>query len=133
MRPSLSASARCKARKPYEFGVKASIAVSHAKGLIVGARSFPGNPYDGPTLAEQLEQTRALLQDLNVTPMTAVVDLGFRGVDGTIAPVQSIHRGKFKTLTMLQRRWLKRRQAVEPTIGHLKQHHRMDRCWLKGG
>ena len=63
--------------------------------------------------------------------MTAVVDLGFRGVDEAIAPVQSIHRGKFKTLTTLQRRWLKRRQAVEPTIGHLKQDHRMDRCSLK--
>ena len=31
-----------------------------------------------------------------------------------------------------QRRWLKRRQAVEPTIGHLKSDHRMDRCWLAG-
>lgn len=130
--PEVECIGKGKARKPYEFGVKASIAVSHAKGMIVGARSFPGNPYDGHTLAEQLEQTRNLLQDLNVTPMTAVVDLGFRGVDGTIAPVQSIHRGKFKTLTAQQRRWLKRRQAVEPTIGHLKQDHRMDRCWLKG-
>ena len=130
--PEVECIGKGKARKPYEFGVKASIAVSHAKGLIVGARSFPGNPYDGHTLAEQLEQTRNLLQDLNVTPMTAVVDLGFRGVDETIAPVLSIHRGKFKTLTTLQRRWLKRRQAVEPTIGHLKQDHRMDRCWLKG-
>ena len=130
--PEVECIGKGKARKPYEFGVKASIAVSHAKGLIVGARSFPGNPYDGHTLAEQLEQTRNLLQDLNVTPMTAVVDLGFRGVDEDIAPVQSIHRGKFKSLTSLQRRWLKRRQAVEPTIGHLKQDHRMDRCWLKG-
>lgn len=130
--PEVECIGKGKARKPYEFGVKASIAVSHAKGLIVGARSFPGNPYDGHTLAEQLEQTRNLLQDLGATPMTAVVDLGFRGVDEAIAPVQSIHRGKFKTLTTLQRRWLKRRQAVEPTIGHLKQDHRMDRCWLKG-
>jgi IS5 family transposase len=40
-----------KARKPYEFGVKASIAVTHGKGLVVGARTFPGNPYDGHTLA----------------------------------------------------------------------------------
>ena len=33
---------------------------------------------------------------------------------------------------MPQRRWLKRRQAVEPAIGHLKSDHRMNRCWLKG-
>src|SRR5690606_7173842 len=27
---------------------------------------------------------------------------------------------------------LKRRQAIEPIIGHLKADHRMDRCHLKG-
>jgi IS5 family transposase len=26
----------------------------------------------------------------------------------------------------------KRRQAVEPVIGHLKADHGMNRCWLKG-
>ena len=46
--------------------------------------------------------------------------------------VEIIHRGKYKTLTALQRRWLKRRQAIEPMIGHTKSDHRMDRCWLKG-
>jgi IS5 family transposase len=35
-------------------------------------------------------------------------------------------------LTQEQRRWLKRRQAIEPVIGHLKTDHRMSRCWLKG-
>ena len=33
---------------------------------------------------------------------------------------------------MLQRRWFKRRQAVEPAIGHINSDHRMNRCWLKG-
>ena len=46
--------------------------------------------------------------------------------------VEIIHRGKYKTLTALQRRWLKRRQAIEPAIGDTKSDHRMDRCWLKG-
>jgi IS5 family transposase len=27
---------------------------------------------------------------------------------------------------------LKRRQAIEPIIGHIKADHRMDRCHLKG-
>jgi IS5 family transposase len=27
---------------------------------------------------------------------------------------------------------LKRRQAIEPIIGHLKADHRMNRCHLKG-
>jgi len=121
-----------KARKPYEFGVKVSLAVAHKSGLIVGARSFPGNPFDGHTLAQQIEQTSALLQDLGVKPMTAVVDLGYRGVDADVAPVELIHRGKYKSLNAQQRRWLKRRQAIEPTIGHTKHDHRMDTCWLKG-
>ena len=121
-----------KARKPYEFGVKASIAVTHRKGLVVGARTFPGNPYDGHTLAAQIEQTSTLLENIGVKPTTAVVDMGYRGVDEDVPSVQVIHRGKAKRLTAQQKTWLRRRQAVEPTIGHLKADHRMDRCWLKG-
>jgi len=130
--PEVECIGKGKARKPFEFGVKSSLAVTHKQGLIVGARSFPGNPYDGHTLAEQLEQTRTLLQDLDVEPKTAVVDLGFRGVDKEIAPVTLIHRGKARSLSTEQRRWLKRRQAIEPIIGHTKHDHRMDKCWLKG-
>jgi IS5 family transposase len=120
-----------KARKPFEFGVKVSLAVTHRRGLVVGARSFPGNPYDGHTLAEQLEQTRNLLQDVGVEPKAAIVDLGYRGVDDVV-PVDVIHRGKSKTLTAQQRGWLRRRQAIEPAIGHTKSDHGMNRCWLKG-
>ena len=46
--------------------------------------------------------------------------------------VEIIHRGKYKSLTTQQKRWLRRRQAVEPAIGHLKSDNRMDRCWLQG-
>ena len=130
--PEVECIGKGKARKPYEFGVKASIAVTHKQGLIVGARSFPGNPYDGHTLKEQLEQTSILLEDVGVVPRHVMVDLGFRGVDRDNPRVQIIHRGKAKSLNRQQRRWLKRRQAVEPTIGHLKSDHRMDRCWLAG-
>jgi transposase, IS5 family len=129
--PEAECISKGKSRRPYEFGVKVSIAVTHKQGLIVGARTFPGNPYDGHTLAEQIEQTTHLLQDLNVKPTTAIVDLGYRGVDHLVA-AQVIHRGRFKTMSAQQRKWLKRRQAVEPVIGHLKADHRMDRCWLKG-
>ncbi len=123
-----------KASKPYEFGVKTCIAVTYAHGLMVGARTFPGNPYDGHILDAQLEQTNILLEDVGVKPTTAIVDLGFRGsvVEASNPGVEIIHRGKFKRLTQLQKRWLRRRQAVEPAIGHLKADHGMDRCWLKG-
>ena len=130
--PEVECIGKGKARKPYEFGVKASIAVTHKQGLIVGARSFPGNPYDGHTLKEQLEQTSILLEDVGVVPRHVMVDLGFRGVDRDNPRVQIIHRGKAKSLNRQQCPWLKRRQAVEPTIGHLKSDHRMDRCWLAG-
>ncbi|PND65937.1 transposase, partial [Escherichia coli] len=63
-----------KARKPYEFGVKTSIAVTHKSGLVVGAHTFPGNPYDGHILAAQLEQTGILLEDVGRAPKEVVVD-----------------------------------------------------------
>lgn len=130
--PEVECIGKGKARKPYEFGVKVSVAVTHKQGLMVGARSFPGNPFDGHTLAAQLEQTRILLEDVGTAPKQAIVDLGYRGVDADNPGVEIIHRGKFKSLAAQQRRWLRRRQAVEPGIGHLKQDHRMDRCWLRG-
>ena len=130
--PEVECIGKGKARKPYEFGVKVSVAVTHKQGLMVGARSFTGNPYDGHTLAEQLEQATILTEDTGAQPKQVVVDLGFRGVDAANPGVEIIHRGKFKGLTDQQRRWLKRRQAVEPAIGHLKHDNAMDRCWLQG-
>ncbi|MCG1018618.1 transposase, partial [Mycetohabitans sp. B4] len=123
-----------KARQPYEFGVKVSLAITHKQGLIVGTRAFAGNPYDGHILAEQLEQISILIQDLAGAPRvkTVLTDLGFRGVDAQVAPVQLIHRGKLNRLTPAQQRRLKRRQAIEPIIGHVKQDHGMRRYWLKG-
>jgi hypothetical protein len=50
-------------------------------------------------------------QDIGVVPKTVVVDLGFRGVDATVPDVQLLHRGKSRSLTAQQLRWVKRRQA----------------------
>lgn len=83
-----------KARQPYEFGVKAGFAVTHKRGLIVGARTFPGNPFDGHTLAEQLEQARILTEEHNTPIKQVYVDLGYRGVDHANPDVEIIHRGK---------------------------------------
>ena len=46
--------------------------------------------------------------------------------------MQIIHRGKHRSLDRQQRRWLRRRQAIEPAIGHMKLDNRMPRCWLAG-
>lgn len=132
--PEVECIGKGKARKPYEFGVKVSLAITHKQGLMVGARSFPGNPYDGHILSAQMEQSAILLEDVGVKPKHAIVDLGFRGkdVDADNPGLEIIHRGRIKTLTKIQRRWLKRRQAIEPAIGHTKSDNRMQRCWLQG-
>ena len=98
--PEVECIGKGKARKPYEFGVKVSVAVTHKQGLMVGARSFTGNPYDGHTLNEQLEQATILTEDTGAKPKQVVVDLGFRGVDADNPGVQIIHRGKLKSLTV---------------------------------
>ncbi len=130
--PEVECIGKGKARKPYEFGVKSAVVISHEHGLMLGARTFPGNPYDGHILSAVLKQATNLTQDIAVKLKHIVVDLGFRGVDADNPGKEIIHRGKFKSLTKQQKGWLKRRTAVEPAIGHLKSDHRMDRCWLQG-
>ncbi len=132
--PEVECIGKGKARKPYEFGVKNAVVVTHKQGLMLGARTFPGNPYDGHILSAVLEQAANLTQEVDVSIKQVIADLGFRGpeVDADNPNVQIIHRGRFKSLSQQERRWLKRRQAVEPAIGHLKSDHRLDRCWLKG-
>jgi IS5 family transposase len=127
--PEVEVIAKGKARTPYEFGVKVGVASTLRGNLIVGARSFPHNPYDGHTLQEQLEQA-SILSDSTIKDV--YVDLGYRGVDQQNPTVSIKHRGKYKRLSDKERRLLKRRQAIEPIIGHLKSDHRMNRCHLKG-
>jgi hypothetical protein len=43
-----------------KFGVKVSVTTTHKEGLVIGMRSMPGNPYDGHTLYEALEQAAIL-------------------------------------------------------------------------
>jgi len=42
------------------------LVVSHEHGLMLGARTFSGNPYDGHILSASLEQATNLTQDLQV-------------------------------------------------------------------
>lgn len=127
--PETECLSKGKARQPYEFGVKVGITSTLKGNLILGARSFPGNPYDGHTLAEQLEQASILS---NSTIKHVYADLGYRGVEQDNPGVDIHHRGKSQRLSVQARRLLKRRQAIEPMISHLKSDHRMNRCHLKG-
>ena len=74
--PEVECISKGKARQRYEFGVKTSIVCTHRQGLVVGARTFAGNPYDGHVLNAQLEQTGILLQDVGRRPREVIVDLG---------------------------------------------------------
>jgi transposase, IS5 family len=130
--PEVECISKGKSRNPYEFGVKVGLAMTLKGNLIVGARSFPGNPYDGHMMHEQIEQSAILMQGLGIKPEVVYADLGYRGVDKDNPQIEIKHRGKDKRLTDEERRLIKRRQAIEPIIGHLKADHRMNRCHLKG-
>ena len=130
--PEVECISKGKARNRYEFGVKVSLAITHKQGLIVGAKRFAGNPFDGHTLAAQITQCNALSQSAGRTVKQAFVDLGYRGVDADNPGVKVTHRGRIKSMSKTERKQLKRRQAIEPTIGHVKHDHRMIRCHLKG-
>ena len=125
--PEVECIAKGKARTPYEFGVKTSVAVTAKEGLVVGMRSMPGNPYDGHTVDSQIEQIGILA---GTTPKMALVDRGYRGVlasAGTRLLVSHTRR-----LPKNLKKLLKRRQVVEPMIGHMKTDGLLDRNWLKG-
>lgn len=125
--PEVECIAKGKARTPYEFGVKVSVAVTASEGLVVGMRSMPGNPYDGHTVDSQLEQVSILTGH---TPKIALVDRGYRGVEppaGTRLLISHTRR-----LPKRLKKLLKRRQVVEPMIGHMKADGLLDKNWLKG-
>ncbi len=120
--------AKGKARTPYEFGVKVSVAVTAREGLVVGMRSMPGNPYDGHTLENALEQVEILTA---ATPAIVLADRGYRGVTPP-NPATRLILSHTRRLPPALKRLLKRRQVVEPVIGHMKADGLLSRNWLKG-
>jgi transposase, IS5 family len=125
--PEVDCISKGKARVRYEFGTKVSIATTIDAGFVVGMRALPGNPYDGHTLGEALEQVEILTER---KPTLAVVDRGYRGhgIEATRVLISGTRRG----LTLLLAKLLKRRSAIEPEIGHIKSDGRLARCPLKG-
>jgi len=124
--PEVECLAKGKVAKKYEFGVKVSVAVTNQSNFVVGMQSLPGNPYDGHTLADSLAQIEALT---GIKPQRCYVDRGYRGHGVTDTEVILAHH---KPPTPTQRRELKRRNAIEPVIGHMKSDGRLGRNFLKG-
>ena len=125
--PAVDCISKGKARVRYEFGTKVSLVTTLNGGFIVGMRSLPGNPYDGHTLAEALEQVEILTDQ---RPSLAVVDRGYRG-HGVETP-RVLISGTRRGLTPALAAALRRRSSIEPEIGHMKTDGRLARCGLKG-
>ena len=126
--PAVECISKGKAHKRYEFGCKVSVAATSRGGWFVGSQAIHGNPYDGHTLKDALDQIERIAR----RPEHAFVDMGYRGhgYSGEVE-VHVDRRRRGKTAKSLWR-WMKRRAAIEPGIGHLKREHRMDRNRLKG-
>jgi IS5 family transposase len=130
--PEVECIGKGKARAPYEFGCKVSIVtpVTAPKGghFVLHAKALHGNPYDGHTLAP-------VIADLEKFTGAAVRrvhgDKGYRGHNYPDRFKVWIS-GQARRVTQVIRREMRRRAAVEPVIGHLKDDHRMRRNHLKG-
>lgn len=131
--PEVECIGKGKARVRYEFGVKCSLAVTNARAaggqFVLGARTVRGNPYDGHTLAGQIDQVEALT---GRRVGRVYVDRGYRGHklerDG-LAVIVSHTRG---IVSPTIRREMRRRNAIEPVIGHLKSDGLLERNHLRG-
>jgi IS5 family transposase len=130
--PEVECIGKGKAHRPYEFGVKVSVATTlrHAKGgqFVTHVSALPGNPYDGHTLGTVIPDMEALVGN---TIQRAFVDKGYRGHN---APPDYKFRifiaGQRRRVTPKIKCEMRRRSAIEPVIGHMKGEHRMGRNYL---
>ncbi len=130
--PEVECIGKGKARAPYEFGCKVSIAtpVTRPKGgqFVLHAKALHGNPYDGHTLGPVIAEMEKLT---GVEVRRIHVDKGYRGHNYP-NKFRVWISGQVRRVTKTIRREMKRRAAVEPVIGHVKAEHRMERNYLKG-
>ncbi len=121
-----------KAHKPYEFGVKVSLTTTNkrCKGgqFILHAKALPGNPYDGHTLREVIEETEALTgREIE----RVYVDKGYVGHDAP-KPLRVFKSGQKRGVHGQIKKELRRRSAIEAVIGHCKTDGHLGRNFLHG-
>ena len=127
--PEVECIAKGKAHKKYEFGVKVGIVSTSKESFVIGAKSLPGNPYDGHTLQACIEQAERVT---GIQPKEAYTDRGYRGHGCNTGTLKIWIAGAKRGVTAAIHRKLKRRNAVEPVIGHMKSDGRLARNFLKG-
>lgn len=122
-----------KDHKKYEFGAKASIAVTKKSGIIVGAVSHVKNVHDSKTLIDIISQSSELRGQC---PEYAICDRGYRGRSKVGETKILIPKPCSKKATAYQKQKTKKRfrkrAGIEAFIGHLKSDHRMMCNYLKG-
>ena len=92
------------------------------------AKALHGNPYDGHTLGPVIADLEKLT---GVTVRRIHGDKGYRGHNYPNQFKVWIS-GQVRRVTKAIRREMRRRAAIEPVIGHLKEDHRMGRNYLTG-
>jgi len=128
--PEVECIAKGKAHKKYEFGCKASIASTSKSNFIVGAMAHHGRPYDGHTLKTVIKQITTLT---GIKPHEGNVDLGYRGHGIEKNDIEIILSHQKRGITPAKRKRQKRRNAIEPIIGHCKNDRKVGpRNWLRG-
>src|ERR671917_1914535 len=126
--PEVVCIAKGKAHRPYEFGSKVAVAVTNREGFVLASKSLEGNPYDGHTLSATMDQVVAMA---GVEPERTYVDRGYRGHDYEKKERVFI-AGQRRGLTPTLKRELRRRSAIEPVIGPMKEDGRLGRNHLLG-
>jgi len=128
--PEVECISKGKVHKRYEFGCKVGLVTTSKGNWVVAIDAIHGNPYDGHTLEQSIEQTERVT---GCRPSDAYCDRGYRGVKvergETTVHLTNKRKG---SLTRSAWRWLRRRAAIEPVIGHLKSDTRLDRNYLLG-
>lgn len=127
--PEVQCISKGKSHKRYEFGQKVSIVTSNRSNWVLGVKIFFGRPYDGHTLEAAIMNSTELS---GVEPKEIHVDKGYRGNGYSGSGQVHISGCGRKKLPEALKKRKRRRSAIEPIIGHIKEDHRMNRCWLKG-
>jgi IS5 family transposase len=97
-------------------------------GVIVGALNFTDTLHDSKTIAVALQQYKRLTGN---KAKDAFLDRGYRGTK-KVNYTFLYYPKPDKNITRTRRIRHKRRAAIEPVIGHLKNDYRMIRNYLKG-
>ena len=108
-----------KRHKKYEFGCKVSYVTSSKGNFVLGAQAVKKGSYDGHTLGGALDQVKRLLPS-GLSVENVYVDRGYRGHKVKDVRVYIAGQRKIKKKSSRLRFWLKRRSAIEPIIGHMK-------------